>query len=611
MSGSLLTTSTTLLDSSAKLLNQAAPTLTKLLPPQQIGPVVVPGVTTITSGGEKWDITAPADVTVKDPATNGGVLEFDINYTDLSLLNGQAHGIDEIDITPEVNKIANASGFKEPVKFVVTNDMSVPIGGFDLYAFNNTPATGPFDTNDPTGHPNNYAHFHGVAANPFAPETVQTFLPDFITPAGTAPVAQFQATGVMTGGQTVTASAATFHSEEIAGQDNGFGLAFFPIGSPNDQAKITGVAPTETTDGVPPFLPFANAIVTDAGVLPVETATITVKNAAGTLTDADVLSGTDLTHTGVGIYSIVSLPSELTNDLEKLQFKLTGKSDTLTLSVDNSNGLPPVKASTVVTLTPSTSLDGTTVVTNGPQILDAAGNTWAISQGQVTINGTVDPVTHRVVAIGYANGQVWQENADKNWWSKASPTSDWVQGPPPASIANVVLNVSADNTVLTNTNDTIVDSGQNTWTIQNGQVWSNGAVDPVTNNVIELAYEKGVVWQENSDHLWWQKVAGGDDWAPTAGTPTSPVVGVGVTPDLITANIGGSLPTMAFLQPPVVAALATTSLATDAGLPPLAATGTVADFTVPTVAATPDPTIAAPSMLATDPSVPMMMVASH
>ena len=468
-------------------INNIGSLTTSLMPPlvTQTPPLLnaIASTGTVTIGGEKWDISAPSDVTIKTPDVNGGVLEFDINYNDQSLL-GQTHGIDLINITPEVNDVGNASGFKEPVKFVVTNDMSVPISGFDLFTFNQTPVGVP-DANDPTGHPNNYAHFHGIAANPFGPETVTTYLPDF-TPAGTSPASEIRATGTLLPGQSVSASAATFHSEEIAGDNNGFGVAFFPIASQaTTPPVITGLAPTETTDGVPPFLPFINTSVTDPNALPIEVATITVKDANGNLTDVDALAGTGLTHSGVGTYTMTSLPTELTAQLQALNFKEVSASDTLTLSVDNSGqtGFPkPATASTVVTLTPSTSVDGTTVVTDGPTLTDAINEKWSIVKGQVAVNGVVDQATHRVVAIGYADGKIWQENADKNWWSKTTSSDTWTQGSPPASIAGVVLHVSADNTVLpvTDQNQTIIDVNQNTWSFIGGQVSINGQLDPQT-----------------------------------------------------------------------------------------------------------------------------------
>ncbi len=47
--------------------------------------------------------------------------------------------------------------------------------------------------------------------------------------------------------------------------------------------------------------------------------------------------------------------------------------------------------------------------------------------------------------------------------------------------------------------------------------------DTTTANVTELAYEKGLIWQENTAKLWWSKSQPSDAWGPAAGTATSPV----------------------------------------------------------------------------------------
>ncbi|MBN8873238.1 MAG: hypothetical protein J0H67_10410, partial [Rhodospirillales bacterium] len=56
-----------------------------------------------------------------------------------------------------------------------------------------------------------------------------------------------------------------------------------------------------------------------------------------------------------------------------------------------------------------------------------------------------------------------------------------------------------------------------------GQVAVNGVVDATTARVTVLAYEKGLVWQENADKLWWSKSKPTDAWGPAAGTTTSPI----------------------------------------------------------------------------------------
>jgi hypothetical protein len=82
---------------------------------------------------------------------------------------------------------------------------------------------------------------------------------------------------------------------------------------------------------------------------------------------------------------------------------------------------------------------------------------------------------------------------------------------------------SPNNTIISHPGQFIVDISGNVWSIVDGQVAVNGVSDPTTRNVIEMAYEGGVVWQKNSDNLWWSKTAPGDSWGPPDGTSVDPI----------------------------------------------------------------------------------------
>jgi hypothetical protein len=191
-----------------------------------------------------------------------------------------------------------------------------------------------------------------------------------------------------------------------------------------------------------------------------------------------------------------------------------------------------LSAKDVVSGIPSSSPDGTVVTTDGLTIKSSDGTNWSILNGRVAVNGVADPATARVVALVYKDGKVCQENADKLWWAKTTPIDSWSPGQGTATppVAGVTLAVSANNTVLTDGVQTIVDASQHTWSIVDGQVSVDGQIDGTTNRVIELAYENSQVWQENADHLWWAKTAPADQWLPNPGTPVSPVTDPGVTP---------------------------------------------------------------------------------
>jgi endoglucanase len=174
--------------------------------------------------------------------------------------------------------------------------------------------------------------------------------------------------------------------------------------------------------------------------------------------------------------------------------------------------------------------DNTVIHFGNTAIVDAAGNKWTINAaGQVVVNGVADTGTSNVAAMAYEKGLIWQKNTSNIWWSKTLPTDAW--GPAAGTTTSPVPVVvpkpvpSADNTVIhAGSTAAILDAALNKWTINAaGQVAVNGVADTGTSNVAMLAYEKGLVWQENKSNLWWSKTLPTDAWGPAAGTATSPV----------------------------------------------------------------------------------------
>jgi hypothetical protein len=82
---------------------------------------------------------------------------------------------------------------------------------------------------------------------------------------------------------------------------------------------------------------------------------------------------------------------------------------------------------------------------------------------------------------------------------------------------------SPSNTVISIPGQSIVDTQGNTWTIVDGRVAVNGVVDPTTGSVTEIAYENGLIWQKNTDNLWWSKTSATAAWAPPYGTSVDPI----------------------------------------------------------------------------------------
>ncbi|HYZ20876.1 MAG TPA: hypothetical protein VE690_01850, partial [Rhodopila sp.] len=175
---------------------------------------------------------------------------------------------------------------------------------------------------------------------------------------------------------------------------------------------------------------------------------------------------------------------------------------------------------------PPPSADDTVVLAGSTAaITDAGGNQWTITNGgQVAVNGVTDTTTGRVIELAYVNGTVWQENADKLWWGKTSPTAAWSPGTGTATSPLPAQPSANDTVVLAGSTAAITDASGNQWTItSSGQVAVNGTPDTTTGRVIELAYVNGTVWQENADKLWWGKTSPTAAWSPGAGTPTSPL----------------------------------------------------------------------------------------
>lgn len=174
-----------------------------------------------------------------------------------------------------------------------------------------------------------------------------------------------------------------------------------------------------------------------------------------------------------------------------------------------------------------TSLNDTIVaVAAGGAITDAQGNQWSIANGQVTVNGVADPTTARVIGLVYSSGQVWQQNADNFWWAKTTPGDQWSPPDGTSTAPTPDASTNPDVVTLSALGGPITDAHGNTWTIVNGQVSVNGAIDATTRNVIELAYVNGKVWQENEDRLWWSKGSPSDSWNPPYGTTQNPAAGV-------------------------------------------------------------------------------------
>lgn len=84
--------------------------------------------------------------------------------------------------------------------------------------------------------------------------------------------------------------------------------------------------------------------------------------------------------------------------------------------------------------------------------------------------------------------------------------------------------MQSPNNTLVGPGQSITDAAGNVWTITpGGQITLNGVVDNDTANVTHLAYANGVIWQENTQDLWWSKASPSAPWSPPNGTAVVPV----------------------------------------------------------------------------------------
>lgn len=164
---------------------------------------------------------------------------------------------------------------------------------------------------------------------------------------------------------------------------------------------------------------------------------------------------------------------------------------------------------------------GTLIVRPNVSLTDDLGNTWFFRDGQVYRNGEVDALTNRVVAIGFIDGKVMQQNTDNLWWQKTYEGYDgWgTPGNPDGHIANPFP--QSERTIVTQGSAApIVDRAGNLWWVDNGKVVENGVPDNLTAGVLSVAMDwSGAIYQQNNHHLWWQKTYQGWGGWGTPGTP--------------------------------------------------------------------------------------------
>ena len=101
-----------------------------------------------------------------------------------------------------------------------------------------------------------------------------------------------------------------------------------------------------------------------------------------------------------------------------------------------------------------------------------------------------------------------------------------------AAVASIVA-PSPDDTVITQPGQSLVGIDGTVYEITTGGgITANGVVDPFAKNVIQMAYKKGVVWEQDSSSNWYSKTFGTQAWSGPSGSPFSaapPVASSGST----------------------------------------------------------------------------------
>jgi hypothetical protein len=183
-----------------------------------------------------------------DPSNANDPLRITIDYG-LDALFGASHGI--IDLTfhePAGGPPGGTDNFglRLPYVFEFRNSLGVPVDGFVLFNADET-AVGTPDLG-PGGHPQNYAHFHGVTETTFPGLSTTVRLQDNSTPADfggpsstlKAP-GQIQAAGTIEDGGSVTGNPIVLHQWDQAGIVDTFHVALFPLLN-SGQIMVTAAA---------------------------------------------------------------------------------------------------------------------------------------------------------------------------------------------------------------------------------------------------------------------------------------------------------------------------------------------------------------------------------
>ena len=207
----------------------------------------------------------------------------------------------------------------------------------------------------------------------------------------------------------------------------------------------------------------------------------------------------------------------------------------------------------VSTPTPTPSANDTVVHAGSTAaVTDASGNAWTItSGGQVAINGTTDTTTGKVIELAYVNGEVWQENSDKYWWGRTSPTAPWSPSPGTTTSPLPATPAPTPNEVTPTSGGTLSDAAGNKWTLTSaGVVQENGATVPGGAGTSAFAIVNNVLYgQDATTKAWYTYSTSAQNWSSSA-APSATLIPVRApTPTPIPAPTLTPVPVLNELTP--------------------------------------------------------------
>lgn len=151
-----------------------------------------------------------------------------------------------------------------------------------------------------------------------------------------------------------------------------------------------------------------------------------------------------------------------------------------------------------------------TVVGAGGSIIVPSRHYWAIMDGHVLFDGTIEWDTSNAVTVAYANDRLCYRNTAAQWFCKGSV--GWIR------MGRSPLQTSANGFVSVNGGPPVIDAAGNVWELVQGRALVNGAEGPPgPPNFSEIAWAGGRIWARARGGWYW--VVPPAAWSSNPATP--------------------------------------------------------------------------------------------